>query len=211
MCGSGDLPVYSIEAETIRDVQAAVRFACKHNLCLVVKSTGHDGLGRLTAPNSPHPCVKIPKCLINGWFLCWWREHGICSDNWEWSSYEHNLTTQSSIGTLYRQGTSSGSKKPRLVLCSSLKILRSEINNVMFGADNGAGNNVVLGLQLMLEALYQDSPEKVGPPDQCTRSSLTTEQQCNPIFFPFYCQPLTPMADFFDKWFQELWHLRKCE
>ncbi|KAJ7878003.1 FAD-binding domain-containing protein [Mycena olivaceomarginata] len=51
-CGQGDLPVYSVEAETVGDVQAAVQFASKHNLRLVVKSTGHDGLGRSTAPNS---------------------------------------------------------------------------------------------------------------------------------------------------------------
>lgn len=38
-----------------------------------------------------------------------------------------------------------------------------EINDVMFGADDGAGNNVVLGSRLVPEALYRDSPEKVGP------------------------------------------------
>ncbi|KAF7349206.1 hypothetical protein MSAN_01710000 [Mycena sanguinolenta] len=51
-CGQGDLPIYSVEAETIADVQAAVKFSIKYNLRLVVKSTGHDGLGRSTAPNS---------------------------------------------------------------------------------------------------------------------------------------------------------------
>ncbi|KAJ6486820.1 FAD-binding domain-containing protein [Mycena sanguinolenta] len=51
-CGQGDLPVYSVEAETVADVQAAVKFASQYNLRLVIKSTGHDGLGRSTAPNS---------------------------------------------------------------------------------------------------------------------------------------------------------------
>ncbi|KAJ7056672.1 FAD-binding domain-containing protein [Mycena amicta] len=51
-CGQGDVPLYSVEAETVEDVQAAIKFASKHNLRLVVKSSGHDYLGRSTAPNS---------------------------------------------------------------------------------------------------------------------------------------------------------------
>ncbi|KAJ7453665.1 FAD-binding domain-containing protein [Mycena galericulata] len=51
-CGQGDVPVYSVEAETVSDIQAAVKFASTHNLRLAVKSSGHDYLGRSTAPAS---------------------------------------------------------------------------------------------------------------------------------------------------------------
>ncbi|KAJ7797969.1 FAD-binding domain-containing protein [Mycena leptocephala] len=51
-CGQGDVPIYAMEAETVDDVQAAVIFARTHDLRLVVKSSGHDYLGRSTAPNS---------------------------------------------------------------------------------------------------------------------------------------------------------------
>ncbi|KAK7058063.1 FAD-binding domain-containing protein [Favolaschia claudopus] len=51
-CGQGDLPFYAVEVETVADVQAAVKFASTHNLRLAVKSSGHDYLGRSTAPNS---------------------------------------------------------------------------------------------------------------------------------------------------------------
>ncbi|KAJ7193232.1 FAD-binding domain-containing protein [Mycena pura] len=51
-CGQGDVPIYSVEAETAADIQAALKFASKHNLRLAVKSSGHDLLGRSTAPNS---------------------------------------------------------------------------------------------------------------------------------------------------------------
>ncbi|KAJ7878439.1 FAD-binding domain-containing protein [Mycena leptocephala] len=51
-CGQGDVPIYAVEAETVEDVQAAVIFARTHDLRLVVKSSGHDYLGRSTAPNS---------------------------------------------------------------------------------------------------------------------------------------------------------------
>ncbi|KAJ7085554.1 FAD-binding domain-containing protein [Mycena epipterygia] len=52
MCGQGDVPLYSVEAETVQDIQAAVTFATAHDLRVVVKSSGHDFLGRSTAPNS---------------------------------------------------------------------------------------------------------------------------------------------------------------
>ncbi|KAJ7182940.1 FAD-binding domain-containing protein [Mycena crocata] len=51
-CGQGDVPNYSVEAQTVEDIQAAVKFASKHNLRVVIKSSGHDYLGRSTAPNS---------------------------------------------------------------------------------------------------------------------------------------------------------------
>ncbi|KAJ7788573.1 hypothetical protein B0H13DRAFT_2174349, partial [Mycena leptocephala] len=51
-CGQGDVPIYSVEAETVEDIQSAVKFASSHNLRLAVKASGHDLLGRSTAPAS---------------------------------------------------------------------------------------------------------------------------------------------------------------
>ncbi|KAJ7717981.1 FAD-binding domain-containing protein [Mycena metata] len=51
-CGQGDVPLYSAEVETVADVQAAVKFASTYDLRLVIKSSGHDSLGRSTAPQS---------------------------------------------------------------------------------------------------------------------------------------------------------------
>ncbi|KAJ6481261.1 FAD-binding domain-containing protein [Mycena vitilis] len=51
-CEQGDVPIYSVEAQTAGDIQAAIEFASTHNLRLVVKSSGHDFLGRSTARNS---------------------------------------------------------------------------------------------------------------------------------------------------------------
>ncbi|KAK1139828.1 hypothetical protein N8T08_011154 [Aspergillus melleus] len=51
-CGQGRVSVYSVVAETVEDIQQAVRFARDHNLRLVVKNTGHDFLGRSGAPHS---------------------------------------------------------------------------------------------------------------------------------------------------------------
>ncbi|KAF7377497.1 FAD-binding domain-containing protein [Mycena sanguinolenta] len=51
-CGQGDVPIYAVEAETVADIQAAVRFSSAHNLRVAVKSSGHDLLGRSTAPSS---------------------------------------------------------------------------------------------------------------------------------------------------------------
>ncbi|KAJ7238142.1 FAD-binding domain-containing protein [Mycena haematopus] len=51
-CGQGDVPIYAVEAETVADVQAAVIFSRTQNLRVAVKSSGHDYLGRSTAPGS---------------------------------------------------------------------------------------------------------------------------------------------------------------
>ncbi|KAK7420372.1 hypothetical protein QQX98_002795 [Neonectria punicea] len=45
----GALPNYRLRAESASDVQAAVRFASKHNIRLSVIATGHDQLGRSDA------------------------------------------------------------------------------------------------------------------------------------------------------------------
>lgn len=45
-CSSDGYPVYVVNATTPARVQAAVKFAGKHNVRLNVKGTGHDYLGR---------------------------------------------------------------------------------------------------------------------------------------------------------------------
>ncbi|KXN83406.1 6-hydroxy-D-nicotine oxidase [Leucoagaricus sp. SymC.cos] len=45
-CEQGNVPPIGVDARTIEDIQAAVKFASRHNLRLVVKNTGHDYLGR---------------------------------------------------------------------------------------------------------------------------------------------------------------------
>ncbi|KAJ5167689.1 FAD-linked oxidoreductase [Penicillium canariense] len=52
VCGQGRISLYSVKAHSASDIQQAVRFASAHNLRLVIKNTGHDFLGRSTAPES---------------------------------------------------------------------------------------------------------------------------------------------------------------
>ncbi|TFK31866.1 hypothetical protein BDQ12DRAFT_693389 [Crucibulum laeve] len=49
LCEQGSIPPIGVDARSVSDVQAAVKFAAKNNLRLVVKNTGHDYLGRSTA------------------------------------------------------------------------------------------------------------------------------------------------------------------
>ncbi|KAK5995329.1 VAO-type flavoprotein oxidase [Cladobotryum mycophilum] len=51
-CSPMGYPEYVINATTPSHVKLGIEFARKHNLRLVIKSTGHDFLGRSTAPNS---------------------------------------------------------------------------------------------------------------------------------------------------------------
>ncbi|KAF9011812.1 hypothetical protein BDQ17DRAFT_1503458 [Cyathus striatus] len=45
-CQQGSVPPIGVDARSVEDVQAAVRFAGHNNLRLIVKNTGHDYLGR---------------------------------------------------------------------------------------------------------------------------------------------------------------------
>ncbi|KAK4187262.1 hypothetical protein QBC35DRAFT_499164 [Podospora australis] len=51
-CSPQGYPLFVVNATTARHVQLGVQFAKKHNMRLVVHSTGHDFLGRSNAPNS---------------------------------------------------------------------------------------------------------------------------------------------------------------
>ncbi|CAF0934689.1 unnamed protein product [Rotaria sordida] len=51
-CNQGSVPVLAVDAISPEHVEATVRFAATNNLRLVIKSTGHDYLGRSTAAGS---------------------------------------------------------------------------------------------------------------------------------------------------------------
>jgi hypothetical protein len=45
-CTIGDAPRYVVNATTSDDIAKGIKFARKHNIRLVIRNTGHDGLGR---------------------------------------------------------------------------------------------------------------------------------------------------------------------
>lgn len=51
-CGQGRIPLYSAAVRTARHIQDVVKFAAEHNVKLVTRNTGHDFLGRSSAPSS---------------------------------------------------------------------------------------------------------------------------------------------------------------
>lgn len=61
---------YVIAAENAQDITMAVKFAREHNLRLVIKSTGHDYLGRSNAPDSLLVWThKMQKITMNESFI----------------------------------------------------------------------------------------------------------------------------------------------
>lgn len=51
-CSLGNYPVYSINATGVRDYQAAINFARRHNIRLTIRNTGHDYNGKSTGAGS---------------------------------------------------------------------------------------------------------------------------------------------------------------
>ncbi|KAK0628601.1 hypothetical protein B0T17DRAFT_523189 [Bombardia bombarda] len=76
-CGGQGYPVYVINATTARHVKLGMDFATRYNVRLVVKSTGHDYIGRSVAPNSlsiwvhhmkgiqTHDSFRPQRCNVN--------------------------------------------------------------------------------------------------------------------------------------------------
>ncbi|KAL2828516.1 hypothetical protein BDW59DRAFT_178861 [Aspergillus cavernicola] len=52
LCAQGSVAWKYVDARTVEDVQNTLLFAKEHNIRLVVKNTGHDYLGRSSAPDS---------------------------------------------------------------------------------------------------------------------------------------------------------------
>ncbi|KAF5368043.1 hypothetical protein D9758_004507 [Tetrapyrgos nigripes] len=51
-CEQGSVPPIGVDARTVEDIQAGVKFAVDHNLRLVIHNTGHDYLARSVARGS---------------------------------------------------------------------------------------------------------------------------------------------------------------
>ncbi|KAJ5751884.1 hypothetical protein N7520_008801 [Penicillium odoratum] len=51
-CGQGRISRYTLQAESVEDIQAGVRFASMYNLRVAIKNTGHNHAGRSVAPES---------------------------------------------------------------------------------------------------------------------------------------------------------------
>lgn len=51
-CEQGRLSLFSAEVQTAQHIQTVVKFAARYNIKLVIRNTGHDFLGRSSAPRS---------------------------------------------------------------------------------------------------------------------------------------------------------------
>lgn len=51
-CGQGRISLYAAKVESVAQIQETVGFAKRHHLRLVIKNSGHDFLGRSSAPES---------------------------------------------------------------------------------------------------------------------------------------------------------------
>lgn len=61
-CHQGRVPIYSVTAESIEQLQTAVKFVKKRNLRVIIRNTGHDHSGRSSGPNS----IQINTARLKG-------------------------------------------------------------------------------------------------------------------------------------------------
>ena len=62
-CEQGDVPPMAVAAETPAHVAAAVSFALKFNIRVAIKSSGHDQMGRSTAPGALLVWMRRVSCI----------------------------------------------------------------------------------------------------------------------------------------------------
>lgn len=58
-CALGNHVEHTVNATTVADIQAAVRFARHHNVRLVIRNTGHDFLGKSTGAHALATAIKV--------------------------------------------------------------------------------------------------------------------------------------------------------
>jgi hypothetical protein len=71
-CSLGTLPRYTVDATNAVDVAAAVTFARRSNIRLVIRNTGHDLLGRYV-----RLCFKETKDLISAQIYRLWQSRSL--------------------------------------------------------------------------------------------------------------------------------------
>jgi hypothetical protein len=62
-CHQGDVPPYGVVVTSPAHVAAAIAFAAVHNIRLVVKSSGHEQMGRSTAPGALLVWMRHTSCI----------------------------------------------------------------------------------------------------------------------------------------------------
>ncbi|KAF9970941.1 hypothetical protein BGZ73_006192 [Actinomortierella ambigua] len=154
-CNQGAVSLYAVNASSVADVQATIRFASQHNIRLIVKNTGHDFLGRSSGAHSlslwthymkdlsmadnfiPEGAPAVPFAdsddrggyCIGGGYSPLSRLHGLCVDN----------------VLQYKVVTPDG----------ELKVANMYRNQELFWALRGGGP----GFGVIVEAVYRTFPE----------------------------------------------------
>ncbi|KAI9038884.1 FAD-binding domain-containing protein [Aspergillus affinis] len=84
MCDLGSAPVFTINATNASDVAAGIKFSKDNNVRLVIKSTGHDVVGRSEGYGSLSILIKHTKDGIH--FQAQYNSSTKCKSNWTGSS-----------------------------------------------------------------------------------------------------------------------------
>lgn len=111
-CQQGSIPQYAVRARNAQDISAAVKFAAKHSIPVVIKNTGHDFLGRASRRNAlliwTHFLRDISFENQNGG----WEPVGCKGDKYK----ENELLVKAQAGVMVFELTKAVSQKGRTVV-----------------------------------------------------------------------------------------------
>lgn len=170
-CQQGSIPEYAVRARNAKDISAAVKFAAKHSIPIVIKNTGHDFLGRASRRNA----LMIWTHFMNeisfenehgGWKPAGCKGHG--GDKYK----EKDLLVKAGAGVMVFELTREVSKRGRTVVTGAASTVGGTGGYLQGGGHSplGVWKGLASDHAVELEVVLADgSIVKASP---CTNSDL---------------------------------------
>ncbi|RPB19372.1 FAD-binding domain-containing protein [Terfezia boudieri ATCC MYA-4762] len=114
-CKQGSVPRYAVRARNANDISAAVKFAAKHSIPVVIKNTGHDFLGRASRRNALLIWTHFMRDISFENQYGGWEPAGCKGDKYK----ENELLVRAEAGVMVFELTKEVSKKGRTVVAGA--------------------------------------------------------------------------------------------
>jgi len=118
-CKQGSIPQYAVRARNAEDISAAVRFATKHSIPVVIKNTGHDFLGRASRRNALLIWTHFLRDISFENQYGGWVPAGCKGDKYK----ENELLVKAEAGVMVFELVKEVSKKGRTVVAGALSTI----------------------------------------------------------------------------------------
>ncbi|KAF8419398.1 FAD/FMN-containing isoamyl alcohol oxidase MreA-like protein [Tirmania nivea] len=133
-CKQGSVPQYAVRPRNAKDISAAVKFAAKHKIPVVIKNTGHDFLGRASRRNALMVWTHFMRDISFKNRYGRWKPAGCKGDKYK----ENGLLVKAGAGVMVFELAKAVSKKGRTVAAGAASTV-----GVVGGFIQGGGHSAL--------------------------------------------------------------------